>query len=150
MTSAVFRVGNFSISQLRIARLEKIGFEWTDLKRSAWEDKIKLLKEFVNVRKIVTGPYVIRRGTSFHVWRLILQEFGHTRVPATLDTPKYPKLGSWVKSQRKGYRNQKIADSGGTPRSKERIAVRSYIRSRSSLRGAETFACISGVADCDA
>lgn len=91
-------VGPHKISQVRIARLEAAGFEWTDLKRAAWEDKVALLREYI-------------------------QEYGHTRVPATLDNPKYPKLGSWVKSQRKGYRNEQVIKAGGRPKSKERLQV---------------------------
>lgn len=88
----------YKISQVRIARLEQLGFKWTGLKRVTWEEKVELLRKFV-------------------------QEHGHTRVPVTLDTTEYPKLGSWVKSQRKAYRNEMLIKEGSKPRCRERIAV---------------------------
>ena len=41
--------GPHKVSQVRIARLEAAGFEWTDLKRAAWEDKVALLREYIQV-----------------------------------------------------------------------------------------------------
>ena len=61
--------------------LESIGFEWKGLQQSAWDSKFALLQKYV-------------------------QEKGNARVPATLNTPEYPQLGVWVRTQRKAYRNK--------------------------------------------
>jgi len=41
------------------------------------------------------------------------EEFGTARVPQSYDSPSYPGLGRWIATQRRGYRNEIIRQTGG-------------------------------------
>lgn len=78
-------------------KLDRIGFEWGSAKQSGWDAKFNLLQQYV-------------------------LEHGNARVPRSLDTPQYPKLGNWVSHQRQAYRNEKIRAAGGEPRQTQVIS----------------------------
>ena len=46
---------------------------------------------------------------------------GHTRVPYSLDSDRYPKLGLWVRTQREAYRNMRRIAKGTKPRTHVRM-----------------------------
>jgi len=89
--------GNRRISSVQIAKLDRIGFEWGSVKQSGWDAKFALLQQYV-------------------------MEHGNARVPRSLDTPQYPKLGNWVSHQRQAYRNQKLRAAGREPRQTQVIS----------------------------
>ena len=84
------------ITPERISKLEELGFEWGASPSNRWNAKFELLKKFV-------------------------ENHGHARVPRKLDLAKYPKLGSWVVTQRAAYRNKIILEGGGTLKRSRRI-----------------------------
>lgn len=66
------------ISEGQIAKLEAIGFEW-DPNAADWEDKFLLLQAYI-------------------------YEHGDTKVPVSLNSSSYPRLGPWVKRQRRAFK----------------------------------------------
>ena len=77
------------------AKLRSVVFEY-DVREAVWEEKFAMLKDF-------------------ELWE------GNTRVPESLDSDRYPKLGLWVARQRNAYRNEKRIAKG------EKVATTSRI-----------------------
>ena len=90
------------ISHDRIARLEKLGFNW-DVRSDQWEERFEMLKQFVRL-------------------------MGHAEVPWKADPKIYPKLGTWVATQRKAYRNEQLIAHGEKPISTNRITQERVVR----------------------
>eukprot|EP00750_Incisomonas_marina_P006585 INCI14674.1.p1 GENE.INCI14674.1~~INCI14674.1.p1 ORF type:complete len:706 (-),score=158.07 INCI14674.1:334-2328(-) len=68
---------------------------------------------------------IVYKNTTWELNLALLRSFvrenGHARVPTTLDTPDYPKLGQWVSYSRRAYRNELLRASGHAPGSTARI-----------------------------
>jgi hypothetical protein len=80
------------ISHTQIARLESLGFEWgRSIASAAWDRNFERL-----------AAYVAAHGTA--------------RVPASLDTAEYPRLGKWVVNQRQAFRFEAMRSTGAPPR----------------------------------
>ena len=75
---------------------------------------IGVTKEFL-LKKTARGSGVATWEANFKLLECFIQKHGHARISQGLP------LGQWVKRQRKGYRNKKIRDAGGTPRDRVRI-----------------------------
>ena len=84
------------LSKWQMAKLRSVVFEY-DPKEAVWQEKFAMLKDF-------------------ELWE------GHTRVPQTLDTDRYPKLGTWVARQRCAYRNEQRIAKGCAVGNKSRIS----------------------------
>ena len=60
---------------------------------------------------------------DFELWE------GHTRVPYSLDSDRYPKLGQWVFRQRRAYRNeQRLKRGEKVPSGAKRISEKRIAR----------------------
>ena len=58
---------------------------------------------------------------NFASLQRFVKEHGHARVPVSLNTPEYPKLGSWVHVQRRAYRLEKLRKEGRQWKGNNRI-----------------------------
>ena len=74
------------LSKWQMAKLRSVVFEY-DVREAVWEESFTMLKDF-------------------ELWK------GHTRVPCSVDSDRYPKLGRWVARQRDAYRNEKRLAKG--------------------------------------
>ena len=83
------------LSKWQMAKLRSVVFEY-NVREAVWEEKFAMLKDF-------------------ELWE------GNTRVPESLDSDRYPKLGLWVARQRNAYRNEKRIAKG------EKVATTSRI-----------------------
>ena len=114
------------INAEQIKRLESIGFQWSrSISEAAWETKFQSLKKCVNVGRLfhhlLALCHVENDGDMLPCARYV-QEKGHARVPASLNTDEYPRLGKWVVNQRQAYRFEKLRESG-TQRSVNQLLV---------------------------
>ena len=88
--------GHERLSKWKMAKLRSVVFEY-DQKEAVWQDYFSMLKEFEQ-------------------WE------GHTRVPFSLDTDHYPRLGRWVRRQRAAYRVEQCIAKGEKTTSVNRIS----------------------------
>ena len=87
--------GNHRLSKWQMAKLRSVVFEY-DVREAVWQENFAMLKDFEQ-------------------WE------GHTRVPVSLDSDRYPKLGMWVARQRNAYRNMRRIAKGEQPSSNHRM-----------------------------
>lgn len=53
-----------------------------------------------------------RWEAKFELLVKFVRKYNHASVPTTLDTPEFPKLGTWVSRQRAAHRNERLVASG--------------------------------------
>lgn len=131
-TEAYPKLGNWVANQRRSYRLEKLRAEGKAAKGGGRinAEQIRMLEAvpgfaWVGCRKTsYKGPSAkVRDGSppkvilpawrrNFAALQRFAAEFGHARVPVSMDSKEYPKLGNWVHVQRRAYRLEHLRKAG--------------------------------------